>query len=142
ARGTSALAAAVIVAGRSIGEGGAGHVRLVRLLPGATRTVGLRHLVRRIVQPRMPFRGNARRFHLAVIDDPAAAAHAAILPAPLLVVAVSELVRADMLTLPPGEQPGSDRCHRSCALQCLREKRAGLWRSPPATSSPTAVAHI
>src|SRR5690606_29626461 len=82
------------------------------------------------------------RFHLAVIDDPAAAAPAAILPAPLLVVAVSELVRADMLTLPPGEQPGSDRCHRSCVLQCLREKRAGLWRSPPATSSPTAVAHI
>src|SRR5690606_5171780 len=62
----------------------------------------------------------------------------AVLPAPLLIIAVPEFIRADRLTPPPGEQPGSDRCHRSNVLLSLREKRAGLWQSPPAASSLTA----
>src|SRR3546814_5973913 len=144
ARRTGALAAAVFVPGRTVGEGGAGQVRLVRLLPRPPRAVGLGYVVDRIVQPSVPFGRDARRLDLTVVDDPAPPPPRAVLLAPLLVIAVAELVRADRLTLPPGEQPDAERCHRSYALHALRKarpfaKRAGLCQTAPATSSPPAT---
>src|SRR5579885_55138 len=57
-------------AGRPVGGGGAGQVRLVRLLPRIARPHP-RHRVHRMVQPGVPFRRHLRALRLAAVDDPA-----------------------------------------------------------------------
>src|SRR3984957_1548740 len=53
---TDAVAAAQDRARRVVGIARAGHVWLVRLLPGMAGAVGARHLVHPMVQPGVPFR--------------------------------------------------------------------------------------
>src|SRR5438876_11712410 len=81
---------------RVIGEGRAGHVRLMLLLPSVAATfLRARHLVDRVMQPGMPFRRHLGRLRLTLIDDPAllAARPSAAAPqrviAPLAVIAVA-----------------------------------------------------
>src|SRR5712691_9873378 len=65
-----AVAAAQHRAGRMVGHGGPGHVRLVVLFPGiALARLGQR--VDHVVQPGMPFRRDLGALWLAIIDDPA-----------------------------------------------------------------------
>src|ERR1700730_18159252 len=116
--GAGPMAAAQDRARRMIGVRGAGHVRLVRLLPGIAGTVGARHLVHRMVQPGMPFRRHFRCLWLAVVDDPAllAAEPAAATPqgggAAIAVIAVAVAVGADQFAPQPGQQTRAER-HRS-----------------------------
>src|SRR4051794_20109520 len=68
-----AVAAAQDGALRVIRQRGAGQVRLVRLLPGIALARS-RHLVKAVMQPRVPFRWHLRGLDVAVVDDPAAVA--------------------------------------------------------------------
>src|SRR6201995_148047 len=108
-------AAAQDRARRVIGVGRAGHVRLVRYLPGRAGPVAARQLVHGMVQPGMPFRGHLRRLRLAVVDDPPLlaaepAAAAPQRPGPAFaVIAVAVIVGADQLAPQPSQQTRAER---------------------------------
>src|SRR6185312_1836964 len=108
ARRLRALAAAIGVARRPVGERRARLVRLVRLLPGPGRLVAARHDIGRAMQPGIPLRRHLRGLGLALIEDPAAlqAHRARILAA---VIAIAEGIGADRLASQPGIEPGTDR---------------------------------
>src|SRR5579885_768099 len=96
-------------------DGRAAQIRHMLLLPGIMRPLARpRRRVDRVVQPGVPLRRHARGLDLAVIEPPAplAARHAAApdesAPRLLAVIAIAELVGADQLALPPGEEPSPD----------------------------------
>src|SRR5690606_35134496 len=107
--------------GRALAQGGqralratrhrrARHVRQMILLPRLTRqrTLG-RSLVIGVAQPALPLRRHLGRLGIAVIDDPAALAAVIADGVAGFVVAVAELVRADLLAAFANGEQGADR---------------------------------
>src|SRR5215469_9018064 len=142
AGGASARPAFQHRAGRAIGGRRASQIRLMRLLPGINRLVGVdRHLVGRMVQPAVPYRRHTRRVLVAAIDHPAAFAAfapAAALQRPMAafaVVAVAERVGADELALEPGEDACADGHCRPETTRNIRQRR----RKTRATMAPHRV---
>src|SRR6266436_9641610 len=86
-----AVAAAQHRAGRMVGQGGAGHVRLVVLFPGIA-LARLGQLVDHVVQPGMPFRRHLGALRLAIVDDPAPVAAEAPAAEPRRLVALQAIV--------------------------------------------------
>src|SRR5262245_45082237 len=100
-----ARAALVVVAGRAVGERGAGEVGHVLLLPRPARgRPGRRRLDDDVVQPSVPLGRHAARLDLAVVDHPALLAPTAeaARAGAVAVVAIAELVAADRRAAQPG----------------------------------------
>ena len=114
----------------------AGEIGNVRFLPvPAGRRVG-RHLVGRVVQPRVPFRRHLRTLDLATVENPAAAASRPGLL--LLKIPVPVGVGAYEFSFSPGEQRRSQRSPVSTRSESpeppyLRSLHSPTVGSPPPT---------
>ena len=88
-----------------------GHVRPVRLLPGARLVVFLRGWrVDRMVQPTVPRRRHHRGFRVTVVDHPAALETERLVdrPAPGAIIAIAEFVLTDRFAIHPGPELGPE----------------------------------
>src|SRR5579871_953612 len=126
------------MAGRTISELAARQVRQMILLPIAARSISLRRVLGRAVEPAMPFGGHLGGLGLARIHNPAPLAPA---PAdgPAAVVAIAVIIAADIGAMQPCEEasPQGHQDFRAMGRRSGRQRAGNI--ALPAADCPVML---